>query len=245
MPAVPPPIVAQSRSDLTSTSEVMRRLPLDSRTRLLPQATRVVIRKDLVLCDGTTDLSWTYLPCSGLVSFQTLTEDGNSIEIAMAGREGVIGFALGTGVQRPAYHAVVSIPGETLRVRTDVLLGEFDRSAAVRQVLLTSWQIFLADVAQNAACHRFHCARQRLARWLLSARDRTGLSHFQLTQQDLAERLGVQRPVLTEASLALQEAGAIRSRRGHIVLRDRGRLEQAACECYRVTRPCGASAARP
>ena len=177
----------------------------------------------------------TYMPCSGLVSLQTLTADGNSVEIAMVGRDGVIGFVPGVPLQRATSRAVVSVSGYTLRVQTRALMAEFDCSASTRQVLLTCWSTFLAEIAQNSACHRFHPARRRLAGWLLSAFDRTGVPRIHLTQEDLAHRLGLQRTGVTAANLALQDLGAIRSRHGHIALLDRGRLEQAACECYRLT----------
>ena len=226
-------------------NEIVGRLPVESRARLLPEAARLPIRKDQVLSEAAVDPSWTYLPCSGLVSLQAMTEDGNSIEIAMVGREGLIGFVPGSSERGPVYRAVVSIPGETLRVRTSALLSEFDRVAAVRQVLLTRWSLCLAEIAQSSVCHRFHPARQRLASWLLVAIDRTGLTRLSVTQKDLAPRLGLRRTWVSTASLVLQDAGAIRARHGRIVVLDRARLERSACECYRVMIRRGGSATRP
>lgn len=241
MAALPQPGVAPSRPD-TSTNDVLRRLPGESRARLLSAATRVSTRRDQVLFDGTADLLWTYLLYTGLVSLQTLTEGGNAVEIAMIGREGLIGFVPRTLPSRPSYHAEVTIPGEMMRVRTDVLLAEFDRVTATRQILLTSWSVLLDEIAQNSACHRFHPARQRLARWLLEAADRTGITRFHLTQEDLGQRLGLQRTGITLAMFALQDAGAIRVRYGRIAILDRSRLELKACECYRLIRPSNRSA---
>lgn len=230
------PGVTSSRPDATSTNEIVRQLPGDSRHQLVSHATRVSTRKDQVLYDATVDTSWSYLPCSGLVSLQASTEDGDAVEIAMVGRESVVGFAPGMATPRPIYRAVVSVPGEMLRVRAAVLLEEFERLAATRHVLLASWSLCLADIAQNAACRSFHSAEQRLARWLLSAADRTDLARFRLTQEDLAQRLGLYRTGITQANLALQDARAIRVRHGRIGIIDRARLEIAACECYRLTR---------
>lgn len=226
-------------------NEIVRQLPVESRARLLIDAAPVAIRKNQVLADEASDPSWTYLPCSGLVSLQALTEGGSSIEVAMVGREGLIGFALGTFASGRTYRAVVSIPGQTLRVRTDALFSEFDRVAGTRHVLLTHWPLFLAEIAQSSVCHRFHPARQRLARWLLTAVDRTGLSRLHLTQDDLAVRLGLQRTCVSSASLALQDLGTIRARRGHIIVLDRPRLADAACECYRLQPPGDAAAGHP
>lgn len=215
-------------------NDIVRRLPSESRTRLLADATRVAIRKDQVLCDDAADLSWAYLPCSGLVSLQALTEDGSSIEIAMVGRDGLIGFFPEMSMPGQTYRAVVSIPGDALRLRKEALLSEFGRVAAARQVLWVHWSLFVAEIARNCACYRFHPARQRFARWLLAASDRTGLTRFQFTQDDLAPLLGLHRSRVSPPSLSLQDSGAIRARHGRIIVLDRARLERAACECYRL-----------
>lgn len=243
MSVLPQPVIAPS--DARAMNAIVRQLPGESRARLLADATPVAIRKNQVLVDDTSDPAWTYLPCAGLVSLQALTEGGNSIEVAMVGREGLIGFALGAVAGGPLYRAVVSIPGQTLRVRTDALLAEFDRVAVTRHVLLTHWPLFVAEIAQSSVCHRFHPARHRLARWLLTAVDRTGLSRLHLTQDDLAVRLGLQRTGVSIASLALQDLGMIRARRGHIVVLDRLRLAAAACECYHLPQGGDAAAGRP
>ena len=243
MTRLPQPVIAPS--DARAMNEIVREFPVESRTRLLSDAAPLTMRKNQVLVDDASDPSWTYLPCSGLVSLQALTESGSSIEVAMVGREGLIGFALGTLGSGPTYRAVVSIPGQTLRVRTDALLSEFDRVAGTRHVLLTRWPLFLAEIAQSSVCHRFHPARQRLARWLLTAVDRTGLSRLHLTQDELAVRLGLQRTCVSIASLALQDLGLIRARRGRIAVLDRPRLVAAACECYRLQPPGDGVAGHP
>lgn len=226
-------------------NEIVGRLPVESRTRVLSNGSRVVMRKDQILSGDAADQTWTYLPCSGLVSLQAVTEEGNSIEIAMVGREGLIGLVPGITAPGAAYRAVVSIPGDTIRVRTDVLWSEFDRVGPARQVLLSRWSLLLAEIAQSSVCHRFHPARQRLARWLLTAIDRTGLTRLCVTQKDLAPRLGLRRTWVSTASLVLQDAGAIRARHGRIVVLDRARLERAACECYRLMPRRGGSVGRP
>ena len=243
MTVLPPPVITPA--DARAMNEIVRQLPVESCARLLSGAAPVAVRKNQVLVDEASDPSWTYLPCSGLVSLQALTEGGSSIEVAMVGREGLIGFALGTLAPGPTYRAAVSIPGQTLRVRTDALLLEFDRVASTRHVLLDRWFLLLAEITQSSVCHRFHPARQRLARWLLTAVDRTGLSRLHLTQDDLAVRLGLQRTYVSIASLALQDLGLIRARRGRIVVLDRPGLATAACECYRLPPRGDAAAGRP
>jgi CRP-like cAMP-binding protein len=216
-------------------------MPTETRVRLLSQSTRVPLQKEDVLCEAGNGLTWVYLPCSGLISLQTMTEKGDSVEIAMVGREGMIGPVPCEPGQGTLCNAVVSVAGDALRIRSESLLAEFDRSASCRRVLLNYSHGFLRDVAQGSACHRFHTARQRLARWVLTACDRTGIARIEITQEELAQRLGLQRTRVTSANLNLQDSGAIRSRHGRITIADRRRLELAACECYRPARTVSAS----
>lgn len=225
-------------------NHLLRLMPGDSRTRLLSQSTRVPLKQEAELCEAGSRQEWSYFPCSGLVSLQTMTTAGESIEIAMVGREGMIGPIPCATNQVTPYTVVVSLPGEAFRLRSESLLAEFDRSAPCRRALLTWSQQFLHAVAQGSACHRFHTARQRLARWILTASDRTGSSRIEMTQEHLAQRLGLQRTCVTTASVDLQDTGAIRSRHGRITIADRRRLEAAACECYCLTRSGSAGLAR-
>jgi CRP-like cAMP-binding protein len=162
-----------------------------------------------------------------------MTEDGETVEVAMVGREGVVGLP---GAATSPYAVVVALPGEALRLRAETLQNECQRDLALQRILTQYWLALMADIAQGSVCHRFHSARQRLARWLLSASDRTASPRIDMTQERLGQALGLQRTGVTVASVALQDTGAIKSRHGRITIVDRHRLETLACECYRVRR---------
>lgn len=234
MPTHSPSVAASAQpSSNIGTNRLLGLMPPESRSHLLAQCSRVPMRKHDVLSEAGSRHAWVYFPGSGLVSMQTTTEAGDSIEIAMIGAEGVISPIACASSGVALYTAVVSVPGESLRMRSDELLAEFERSQLCRRVLLNHSHAFLGDVAQGSACHRFHTARQRLATWVLTVSDRTGLSRIEMTQEELAQRLGLQRTRVTAANLSLQDIGALRARHGRITIQDRRRLELAACTCYR------------
>jgi CRP-like cAMP-binding protein len=232
----PPPHPPAGSS--SSVNSLIARLPRDVQQRLLADATRLSIHREDVLSEAGSRNAWTYLLCSGLASLQTMTEDGDSVEVAMVGSEGIIGLPFAGPDTLAQHRAVVVIPGEAMRVRSDVVHTEFERTPALQRTLLQYWYALMAEMTQASACHRFHTARQRLARWLLAASDRTNSSRIEMTQERLAQALGTQRTGVTAASVALQDAGAIRARHGRITIVDRRRIEAMACECYRLTR-CG------
>ena len=216
-----------------STNALLAGLPREVQQRLVSQGTRVTIDRDHALCDTGAPVTWAYLPVSGLVSLQTMIEDGGTVELAMIGTEGLVGGPLLANATAP-YTAEVVMPGEALRLKIELLQSEFERNTALQRVLLHYWHTLNSDIAQGSACHRFHAARQRLARWLLSASDKTRSSRIYMTQERLGAALGLQRTGVTAASIALQDLGAIAARHGRITIIDRGRLETQACECYRV-----------
>ncbi len=215
-----------------STNTLLGLMPPESRRSLLTQGTRIALKKNDTLSEAGAISGSIYFPCSGLVSLQTMTEAGDSIEIAMVGSDGLIGNVVSPANSTAPYSAVVSIAGEAIRVRRESLVADFERSGPARRVLLDYSYRFLAELAQGSACHRFHTARQRLARWLLVAADRTGSTRIEMTQEELAHRLGLQRTRVTTANLGLQDLGAIRARHGRITIADRRRLALAACACY-------------
>jgi CRP-like cAMP-binding protein len=209
-------------------------LPPEVRQRLQTAATRVPLRRDDVLAEAGVVPATVFFPLSGLVSLQTITEDGNTIEVASAGRDSLIGLPI--GVSTPAAHnALVLLEGEALRVRADVIRAEFARTPELQAVILEFWQREAAMMAVRSACHRFHTARQRLARWLLDASDLTGSGVLDVTQERLAAVLGVQRTNVTTASVSLQDSGAIRARHGRITVLSAGRLLGDACGCSPLT----------
>ena len=159
-----------------------------------------------------------------------MTQDGNSVEVSMVGREGVATLPC-IGDATAAYATIVTAPGDALRLRADALQSECERTPVLQRALAQHWHLMMSEIANGSACHRFHTARQRLARWLLTASARIQSSHIELTQEQLAGILGLQRTGVTVASVALQDAGAITARHGRIRIIDRSRLQHAACEC--------------
>ena len=225
--------IAQPAPTVSTRRSLMARLPLETQQRLVSQCTRVQLTKGQRLTEAGTELTWSYLLSSGLVSLQTMTEEGDSVEIAMIGSDGIVGLPLGATSPIP-HTAIVVIHGDAFRVRADVLRREFESDASVRHVMIQYWHELTMLIAQGSVCHRFHTARQRLASWLLAAADRTHSLRIQMTQERLGDALGLQRTGVTTASIALQDAGAIRARHGRITIVDRGRVEAMACECYRL-----------
>ncbi len=235
MPAEPTR-TAHPPAALPAMNGLLTRLPRDVQQRLIALSTRVSLRKDASLAEAGSPVTSVYLPCSGLVSLQTMTQYAESVEIAMVGKEGIAGLPLASAAAVAPHTSVVVIPGEAYRLRVDAWQTEFERSTSLQRAVVQYWQVMMIEIAQGSACHRFHTARQRLARWLLSASDRTQSLRIEMTHERLAQSLGLQRTRVTLASLALQDAGAIKSRRGRITILDRRRVETLACECYRQCR---------
>jgi CRP-like cAMP-binding protein len=215
-----------------NSNGVLAALPADVQQRLIARAARVPLERCAVLIEAGAPQPHVYLPCSGLLSLQTRTQDGNSIEVAMVGREGIAALPA-IGGTTAAYTTVVTVSGEALCLRADALQAECEHNVPLQRRLLHQWHAMIGEIANGSACHRFHSARQRLARWLLMASDRIQSSGIELTQAQLSEILGLHRTVVTAANVALQDAGAVASRYGRVRVADRVRLQQAACECYR------------
>ena len=178
-----------------------------------------------------------YFPLSGMVSLLAVMADGESIETATVGREGVVGAMSGFGPRRSVPRAVVqTVPMaiariSTLRFRTALL-----QSVALRNQVVSYNEVLLAQVQQTAACNALHSIEARIARWLLQTRDRTERDELPLTQEFLGQMLGVRRTTVNQVARQLESAGLIRQQRGMVVIADRAGLEAVACECYAVLR---------
>jgi len=165
-----------------------------------------------------------------------VTESGASAQIAVVGNEGIVGVPLFMGGGSTPSRAVVHSAGEGYRMPGPAIREEFERSAAVMKVLLRYTQAMIAQTAQTAVCNRHHTVAQQLCRWLLLSLDRLPGNELVVTQELMAQLLGVRREGVTEAALSLQRAGLISYRRGHITVLDRPGLEQRSCECYAVVK---------
>jgi CRP-like cAMP-binding protein len=177
-----------------------------------------------------------YFPCTSIVSLLYVMEDGASAEIAVVGNEGIVGVAVFMGGETTPSRAVVQSAGRGFRVRGQWLKREFERSAPVLHLLLRYTQALITQMAQTAVCNRHHTLDQQLCRWLLLSLDRLQEPRLVMTQELIANMLGVRREGVTEAAGALQRNGLISYRRGHITVLDRAGLERRTCECYAVVR---------
>jgi CRP-like cAMP-binding protein len=177
-----------------------------------------------------------YFPTDAIVSLLYVMEDGASAEIAVVGHEGVVGIALFMGGESTPSRAVVQSAGHGFRLRSQLIKDEFERAGPVMHLLLRYTQALITQMAQTAVCNRHHSLDQQLCRWLLLSLDRLPGSELKMTQELIANMLGVRREGVTEAALRLQQAGLIRYSRGHITVLDRAGLEQRTCECYAVVK---------
>ncbi len=189
-----------------------------------------------VLYESGDTLSHVYFPTAAIVSLLYVMENGASAEIAVVGREGIVGISLFMGGGSTPSRAVVQSAGQGYRLRAQMLKDEFSRSGPVLHLLLRYTQALITQMAQTAVCNRHHSLDQQLCRWLLLSLDRLQGSELVMTQELIANMLGVRREGVTESALKLQKAGLIRYARGHIKVLDRPGLEQRTCECYAVVR---------
>jgi CRP-like cAMP-binding protein len=181
-------------------------------------------------------LSHVYFPTTAIVSLLYVMEDGASGEIAVVGNEGLVGISLFMGGESTPSRAVVQSAGLGLRMKAAELKDEFARSGPVLQLLLRYTQALITQMAQTAVCNRHHSLDQQLCRWLLLSLDRLEGIHLVMTQELIANMLGVRREGVTEAALKLQHAGLIQYARGRITVLDRAGLQKRSCECYAVVK---------
>jgi CRP-like cAMP-binding protein len=179
---------------------------------------------------------YVYFPTTSIVSLLYVLADGATAEIAVTGNEGLVGIALFMGGETTPSRAVVQSSGIALRLPAEVMKEEFTRGSTMQHLLLRYTQALITQMAQTAVCNRHHSVDQQLCRWLLLSIDRLPAPEIHMTQELIANMLGVRREGVTEAAGKLQKAGVISYQRGHIKVLDRERLEGLSCECYAVVR---------
>jgi CRP-like cAMP-binding protein len=204
--------------------------------RLAPHLELVPMLLGDVLCESGAKLQYAYFPTTAIVSLHYLLENGNSSEIAGVGNEGVLGISLFMGGNTTPSRAVVQTGGYGYRLKSQILLEEFNRVGPVMRLLLRYTQALLTQMAQTAVCNRHHSLEQQLCRWLLLTLDRLPTNELTMTQELIAGMLGVRREGVTEAAGKLQSDGYISYRRGHITVVDRLGLNDKVCECYDVVK---------
>ena len=189
-----------------------------------------------VLVEAQCECTHAYFPTTSIISMLYLTENGESVETAVAGYEGIVGLPLMMNRNMARGRAVVRSAGHGFRLPASWLMQEFYRSRPVQQLVLRYTQAFLTQTAQTAVCNRYHSLEQQLCRWLLMSLDRLPTNEILATQELIASTLGVRREGVTAAAIRLQDAGLIAYRRGHISVLNRAGLERSACECYGVVK---------
>jgi CRP-like cAMP-binding protein len=207
----------------------------DLQARLHPHLEIVPLTPRTVLAESGSQLRYAYFPHAGVICLMAALRKGGT-ETATIGPEGFVGFEALLGSYSASQRVLVQVGGVASRLPIEILNGLARESAPLRELLLGYVRYFLIQVLQSVACNGLHSVRERCARWLLMAHDRAGTDSFQLTQEFLAELLGIQRPSVTIVARKLQDAGLIRYSRGLIAIIDRQGLEGAACECYEMVR---------
>ncbi len=229
------PAPAGDAGDL-ALNKLLAALPAEEFQRWGQHLERVELQLGQVLYESGAPQSHAYFPSTAIVSLLYVTEDGESAEIAVVGNEGMVGIALFMGGHTTPNRAVVQSAGYGYRLTAKAIQAEFSRSPPVVQLLLRYTQALITQMAQTAVCNRHHSIDQQLCRWLLLSLDRLRCDELHMTQELIANMLGVRREGVTEAALRLQSAGLIRYSRGRIKALDRPGLEQRTCECYAVVK---------
>lgn len=211
-------------------------LPEKVRDHIFPYLELVTLALGDVLYESGDQLSVVYFPATAIVSLLSMTENGSSTEIAIVGYEGIVGIALFMGGETMANRAIVQSAGTAFKLNGGLLKQEFNRAGSLQHLLLRYTMAFLAQMAQTAVCNRHHSIDQQLCRWLLLSLDRLHSNELIMTQELIANMLGVRREGVTEAAGKLQGAGLIDYSRGRITVLDRPGLEARVCECYEVVR---------
>ncbi|MBG6079042.1 Crp/Fnr family transcriptional regulator [Rubrivivax gelatinosus] len=217
-------------------NRLLAALPAEDLQRWLPQLEWVALPLGQVVYESGRPLGHVYFPTTAIVSLLYVMEDGASAEIAVVGHEGLVGIALFMGGETTPSRAVVQSAGEGWRLPAAAVKEAFTRPGPVMHLLLRYTQALITQMAQTAVCNRHHSLDQQLCRWLLLSLDRLPGNELVMTQELIANMLGVRREGVTEAAMRLQRRGLIRYARGHITVLDRAGLEATTCECYEVVK---------
>jgi CRP-like cAMP-binding protein len=217
-------------------NRLLAALPADEYERLRPQLHPVSFSLGEVVYEFGGHLDYVFFPTNSIVSLLYTMENGTSAEMGLTGNDGVVGIALFMGGGTMPNRAVVQSAGGAIRMNVKVLQDEFARGGKFQQLLLRYTQALITQISQTAVCNRLHSVEQQLCRWLLLSHDRVKADELILTQELIADLLGVRREGVTVAAGRLQDSGAIRYVRGHIQILDRQKLEETVCECYQVVK---------
>jgi len=219
-----------------SENRLLAALPTDEYERLVPNLQQVSFSLGEVVYEFGGHLDYVYFPTTSIVSLLYTMANGASAEMGLTGNDGVVGIALFMGGGTMPNRAVVQSAGAAIRMKAKVLQDEFALGGKFQYLLLRYTQALITQISQTAVCNRLHSVEQQLCRWLLLSHDRVKTDELIMTQELIADMLGVRREGVTVAAGRLQDEGAISYVRGHIKILNRQRLEETVCECYRVVK---------
>ena len=217
-------------------NQLLARLTEGTRSRLFPHLKHIVLPLGKVLYESGDALQYVYFPTDSIISLLYVMEDGDSAEISVVGNEGIVGIAVFMGGDSTPSRALVQSAGQCYRLGAVHLREEFNHHHEMRMLMLRYTQALITQMAQTAVCNRHHSIDQQLVRWLLLSLDRLPSNRLTMTQELIANMLGVRREGVTEAAGKLQKLGVIEYTRGRIDVLDRSRLEALSCECYAVVK---------
>lgn len=224
------------RLDYLNKNFILAQLPQEeiASLRTAMQTARMT-PEDLIFRANQT-VEYVYFPISAMLSWIATTSEGERVEVGVVGWEGMVGVPEMLGYSIAPFTVECELPGEVVRIRAEVFKRTFYRLPAIQQLLFRYNCTAHTQLAQSSVCNRFHTVEERMSRWLLMAHDRCDTDELQLTQEILAGMIGARRPAVSIVLGNLQKSGLIRVERGRITILDRERMEQSACECYRVIR---------
>jgi CRP-like cAMP-binding protein len=217
-------------------NHLLAAMSVDVMERMLPHLKGMQLPLGEVLYETGAASDYVYFPTDSIVSLLYVMEDGDSAEISVVGNEGVVGISVFMGGGSTPSRAIVQSAGHVYRLPGQWLKEEFNRDPGMRVLMLRYTQALITQMAQTAVCNRHHSIDQQLCRWILLSMDRLPSNTLSMTQELIANMLGVRREGVTHAAGVLQSKGAIEYKRGHITVLDRPQLEQLCCECYAVVR---------
>lgn len=234
--AASPAASVHGASNAAAANGLLAALPQRERRHLIGAMEQVALTYGEILYEPGQQILHVYFPNDSVVSLLTLVDQHHALEVGLVGREGMVGIPLALEIAVSPVRALVQGTGTAMRMKAAQFLKEFAQSHALQRELHRYTYNLMTQITQTAACNRFHVVEARLARWLLMTDDRTQTDTFRLTQDFLAQMLGVRRVGVTKAARALQQSQLIRYSRGNISILDRKGLEAAACCCYAVVR---------
>ena len=221
--------------DALNRNRLLDALPVEACRPLLPHLEDVRLAVGQVLHQPDERIEHVYFPLGGLISLLVLMGSGAAVEVAMIGREGLVGTLRRTRSPTSPYRVLVQLPSSALRMRVETFEAAIRDNLPLQALVQRHMLALVHQIARTAACNRFHPMQQRFARWLLLAHDRAEATDLPLTQEVLAARLGIRRATVAVTTARLRRAGVVRARRGWITIADRSGLEALACEDYRLT----------